>query len=114
MSRFTFSLYEINHLDGGDEEHLHQRQVDSAYEAINLCLDQRQRLDYMVVNFRQNGQQFGELSPYATWGTFKAFEEQMDTYILSTQIQLNMELDTERAAEDLIILALDKKRLKTR
>lgn len=110
MLRFIFKGYEIEY-HGEDEEHLFQLDTDSAYKAVTACLDPSRRLDYLNVVRRSNGQIFGEFSPYSVWGTQEAFEEALRSTILATKVQLNLELSQDRAAEDLIVSALDRIRL---
>lgn len=110
MSRFEFALYEI---ERDTEEHLVKDRVSSAYEAIKACLDRSKCLDFIHVTFAHNDQHFAEISPYATWGTWEEFESQLNTHILATKIQLNIDLSPDKAAEDLLIKTHDNKRLAT-
>jgi len=112
VSRFEYALYEISG-DEYSEEHLVQYRVSSAYEAIQKCLDPSKRLDYIDITFALNDQHFAQISPYATWGTWENFEEQLKTHIRATQVQLNIDLSLDKAAEDLLIRAHDNKRLAT-
>lgn len=111
MRHFKFSAFEINRIDEDNEEHLRQFEFDSAYAAVSACLDPSRRLDYLTVELRQNDSEYAQISPYATWGTKEAFEALLDTHRLATKIQLNTEMSHDQATEELIIRALDNKRL---
>lgn len=108
MSRFEFALYEI---ERDTEEYLVKDRVSSAYEAIKACLDRSRCLDFIDISFAHNNQHFAEISPYATWGTWEEFESRLNTHILATKVQLNIDMSLDKAAEDLLIKAFDNKRL---
>ena len=115
MLRFNFDVLYINHLDWGDTETLNEREVESAYEAIVACLDPSQKADLLQVNFRHGRGAFAEeFSPYETWGTLEKFQHLMNDHVLSMKIQLNIDISQDRAAEDILINAVDNRRLSTR
>jgi hypothetical protein len=114
MSRFTFEIYYINDTAWGEDEHLHQDTADSAYEAIETCLDPNKRADYIRVLFAIDGKEFTQISPYAIWGTWENFITLARTHVRATAIQLNIELSLYKAAEALLIQAHDNKRLATK
>lgn len=114
MLRFNFNVMYLNDLGWGETETLHERSLESAYEAIVACFDPQQKADFLEVVLRQRPGVYGEISPYHEWKTLEAFEGHLNTHILSAKIQLNMEICRDRAAEDLIIKVLDNERLKTR
>lgn len=107
MARYEFAVYDIN-----GEEHLLDSETDSAYDAVKQCLARGVKGDYFHVRSKLTGQQFGnDFSPYAVWGSWETFEGMLRTHILSIKIQLNVEIDNDRAAEDLIISAIETRRL---
>lgn len=115
MLRFHFDVLYINDLAWGDTELLNERWVESAYEAIVACLDPSQKADLLQVNFRHGRGAFAEeFSPYETWGTLEKFQHLMNDHILAMKIQLNVDISQDRAAEDILINAIDNRRLSTR
>ena len=115
MLRFNFDVLYINHLDWGDTETLNEREVESAYEAIVACFDPSQKADFLQVNFRHGRGAFDEeFSPYQEWGTLEHFQSLMNTHVLAMKIQLNIDISQDRAAEDILINAVDNRRLSTR
>jgi hypothetical protein len=114
MLRFNFNVMHINDLEWGGTETLHERSLESAYDAVVTCFDSGQKADFLEVVSRRRGAIFGEISPYNQWKTLEAFEDCLNTHILAAKIQLNMEICRDRAAEDLIIKVLDNERLASR
>ena len=111
MSKFIYELYEINHLDEDNDEHLVQDRVESAYEAIKACLDPSKRLDYIRVVSRLDYRELFEFSPYATWTTWETFDERLQLHMRAIQVQLNLEVSLEKAAEDLVMQVFHGKRM---
>ncbi len=115
MSRYEFTGYEISQLEWGEEEHLLAFETDSALQAIKDCLSLDRKGDYMKVVSKGNGRVMAtEFSPYATWKSWEVFEGMLRTHILSYKIQLNVEISENRAAEELVISAIETQRMSSR
>lgn len=111
MSRYEFEIYEINRMDDENEEHLLDTETDSAFVAVKKCLSPDQKGNYFKVTCKGSDQVVDyDFSPYATWKSWEVFEGMLRTHILSYKIQLNVEISEDRAAEDLIISAIEARR----
>lgn len=112
MARYEFAIYDINPMADEGVEHLLDSETDSAYEAVRKCLTPGAKGDYFIVLSKLTAQQYGhEFNPYAVWKSWETFEGMLRTHILSIKIQLNVEIDNDRAAEDLIISAIETRKL---
>lgn len=100
MALFKHMAYDI---DRDSEEHLYQADFDCTYEAIKACLDPERRLDYLRVHSAVDDRFLMEVSPYAVWGSLEAFEERIGIYVRSIQVQLNLDVTPQYAAERLMI-----------
>lgn len=110
MPRFLFELYENEESRHEKNRRVRYLRVGSAELAVRLCLDPTCGWNYLVVFLYQNGRQFDEFVPSLYWNSFEHFQELLNTHIRASKIQLGLDLETDRAAEDLIIAVLDKKR----
>ncbi|QVD49313.1 hypothetical protein LUCX_243 [Xanthomonas phage vB_XciM_LucasX] len=118
MLCYTLSGYRIPLSAAGYGEvpdHVHIGDFESAYEAINACLNPSQAVgampSYVVVHYRNGTGSFATIDPKEAWGSWEKFAELLQTHILATQIQLNFEMSQDRATEELIVRAVDNKRL---
>ncbi|WJJ55075.1 hypothetical protein [Xanthomonas phage RTH11] len=113
------SLVLIYHHEDPEPERSGWSQHETAYQAIKACLNPSQE-DHWHYNgqpnyihaYSRNGNGINaELQPKFVWKSWEAFEELLKTHILAFKIQRNLDLSQERAAEDLLIAALDNQRL---
>lgn len=115
------SLVLIHHSDDPQPERSGWTQHETAYQAIKACLNPSQEDHWHYdgqPNFIHAQSRCGtgidaELEPLFAWKSWEAFEEILRTHILAFKIQRNLEISQERAAEDLLIAALDNQRLRS-
>lgn len=109
---FAYSVYYENYLDEDSSETLKQWTKDSAYEAVTDCLDPKVRADFLEVECRERDHVlYGDFSPYATWKTLEAFQEQLRLLREAHRIQRGEVLSLDTATHRLIITAIETKRL---
>ncbi len=120
MQRLTVqSLVLLYHSDDPEPERSGWTQHETAYQAIKACLNPSQgdhehyngRANYVHARALRGNGIDTELSPKLAWKSWERFEELLNTHILAFKIQRNLDLSQERAAEDLLIAALDNQRL---
>lgn len=110
MSRYSFIIIDINELAWGEEEYLHDSSSDSAVEAIRKCLDPAQKGDLLQVTVKHAERVVDEgFSPYAHWGSLENFNSLLTSQQLMHKIQLNVDVDEVRAAEDLLVSAIESR-----
>lgn len=113
------SLKLLYHCDESEPERSGWTQHETAYQAIKACLNPSQgdhehyngRANYVHARALRGNGIDTELSPKLAWKSWERFEELLNTHILAFKIQRNLDLSQERAAEDLLIAALDNQRL---
>lgn len=113
------SLVLIYHGDDDEPERSGWTQHETAYQAIKACLNPSHedhwhyngQPNYVRACSRHGNGIDAELSPKLAWKNWMNFEEMLRVHILSYKTQLNLDISQERAAEDLLIAALDKQRL---